>query len=171
MSIVMALSDSFILAHIFPFLKSWTAGMLAAVFEVPWAPVQKSFSAVLTDPCLGVFLEKWLKNYFHRWTESFPTCSTLLPEHEQRRQRMLRRDHVFQLSWGGGGRRYRCWDGLEHFLNQNTLPDSNICILGGGRGWEESTLPPSQICHQSVDMTITEKMVMNWSSYFAACGL
>lgn len=53
MSIVLDLSDSFTLAHVFSFPKSWTDGMLAVVFEVPWALVQKNFSALLTDPPLA----------------------------------------------------------------------------------------------------------------------
>lgn len=35
MSIVIALLDPFILAHEFCFPKSWTAGKLSIVFEVP----------------------------------------------------------------------------------------------------------------------------------------
>lgn len=50
MSTVLALSESFILAHIFSFPKSWTDGVLAVIFEVPWAVVQKNllYSQTLT---------------------------------------------------------------------------------------------------------------------------
>jgi len=52
---------------------------------------------------------------------------------------MLRRDHVFQLSWGRGERRKRCWDGLKHFFNQNSLPDNYIYISRGlGRRYTTS---------------------------------
>lgn len=58
MSTVLALSDSFTLAHVFSFPKSQTDGMPVVVFEVPWALVQKDFSAPLTYPHL-VWVSSW----------------------------------------------------------------------------------------------------------------
>lgn len=58
MSTALALSDSLTLAHVFSFPKSQTDGMPARVFEVPWAPVQKKNSALLTDPHL-VWVSSW----------------------------------------------------------------------------------------------------------------
>lgn len=62
MSILMALSDSFVLAHIFSFLKLWTAEMLAVVFEVPWALLQKTFPVLFAHPHLA-----WVSSWKNVW--------------------------------------------------------------------------------------------------------
>lgn len=61
--------------------------------------------------------------------------------------------------------------GAENFLLQNAVSDYNISTLRDGRWWEGSTPLLRQIFHLSVSMTLTGKVVLNWNSDFAVCGL
>lgn len=174
MSIVIALSDSFILAHTFSFLKSQTAGMLAVVFEVPWALVQKSFSALLADPHLA-----WVSSWKKLWKISSIDELRIFFHAQQCCHSMNRGDRepwekTMVFNWAGEEVRVDIATEMASSTFLIRIPFQIAIYVSWGVGEDGKKvhhLLAKYVISQSANMTITEKMVMNWSSYFAACGL